>query len=122
MSKRLCSHKLMLLLVITLIARPAMSAMAHDMNMAKSGTSSVIHCHQQHPDDCNMSDDAGDDAGTHQTLNCDKCVDSCAPAVAMMPGSSHYSHMSFVHFYENSSSVLVLPRRNSESFRPPILS
>lgn len=115
MLKRISAHKLLLILVIALIARPAMSVMAHDLAMGSSDT--AIHCHDNQPEDCQMSSVASD----AQQMNCDKCSDSCSSSLlAMVSGTS--KALVLEHSHDLSSLSFVLSRRNDEPFRPPIHS
>lgn len=117
MLKRISAYKLLLILVIALIARPAMSVMTHDLNMAMGNSDSSIHCHDEQPEDCQMSL-SGDDA---QQMNCDKCSDSCSSSLlAMVSGSNKTVVLD--HPHNLSTQSFVLSRRNDEPFRPPIQS
>ena len=116
MLKRISAHKLLLILVIALIARPAMSVMAHDMNMAMGSTDTAIHCHehQAEADSCNnlMAD--------IQLMNCDKCSDTCSSPSAIVSDISKSEVLAHPHDFSIQS--FILSRRNEETFRPPIHS
>jgi len=116
MLKRISAHKLLLILVIALIARPAMSVMEHDMSMAMGSTDTAIHCHdhQAEADGCtNLMADI-------QQMNCDKCADSCSSPSAIVSDISKSAILAHPHDFSIPS--FILSRRHDETFRPPIHS
>lgn len=117
MLKRISAHKLLLILVIALIARPAMSVMAHDLNMAMGNSDTAIHCHDEKAENCQMSLTDGD----AQQMNCDKCSDTCSSSLTAMVSGSNKT-LVLDHPHNLSTQSFVLSRRNDEPFRPPIHS
>lgn len=117
MLKRISAHKLLLILVIVLIARPAMSVMAHDLNMAMGNADTTVHCHDEQPEKCQMSLSSD----SSQKMSCDKCSDSCSSTLAAMISGSNKTVV-LDHPYSLSTQSFVLCRRIDNPFRPPIHS